>query len=223
MKLNFDQMNRLLFDIKFFISFVFISSSLLINAQPEGFHSVKSQNEVANYLQKYAAEVKSIQSDFKQEKHLEYLDVALQSSGKFWFKSPDKVAWVYNQPYNYTMILNSGKLRMISDKSNVEMDMKGNAIFEQVNNLMLSAVNGNVFGNKDYAVQSFENDSFYLLMLKPNSSALSEMIKEIHLYFEKKRSVVTKIKLIESGSDFSIISFSNLKLNETIDNKVFNP
>jgi outer membrane lipoprotein carrier protein len=209
--------------IRLFSLIVVLIPVSLLNAQPEGFQNVKSQTDVADYLQKYAAEVKSIQSDFKQEKHMEYLDVALQSSGKFWFKNPDKVAWVYNQPFNYTMILNSGKLRMISDKSNLEMDMKGNAIFEQVNNLMLSAVNGNVFGNKDYSVKSYENESFYLLILKPNSSALSEMIKEIHLYFEKKRSVVTKIKLVESGSDYSIITFSNLKLNETFDNKVFNP
>jgi outer membrane lipoprotein carrier protein len=209
--------------LKYAIAIVFLCNSLILCAQPEGYQPVKSQTDVANYLNKYAAEVTSIQSDFNQEKHLEYLDVALQSGGKFWFKSPDKVSWVYNQPYNYTMILNSGKLRMISDKSNMEMDMKGNAVFEQVNSLMLSAVNGKVFGNNDYSVKSFENESFYLLMLKPNSPALSEIIKEIHLYFEKKRSVVTKIKLIESGSDFSIISFSNLKINETFDNKIFNP
>jgi len=208
---------------KYKISFVFLFFCIIVSAQPDGYQAVKSQTDLAAYLKKYAAEIKTIQSDFKQEKHLEYLDVALQSNGKFRFKSPDKVAWVYNQPYSYTMILNSGKLRMISDNSNVEMDMKGNAIFEQVNSLMLAAVNGNVFGNKDYTVKAFENDLYYLLMLKPVSPALSEMIKEMDLYFEKKRSVVTKIKLIESGSDYSIISFSNLKINETFDDKVFNP
>lgn len=209
--------------LKYTTVIVFLIYSHILCSQPDGYQSVNSQTEVVNYLEKYATEVKSIQSDFKQEKHLEYLDVALQSGGKFWFKSPDKVSWVYSQPYNYTMILNSGKLMMISDKSNIEMDMKGNAIFEQVNNLMLSAVNGNVFGNKDYSVKSYENESNYLLMLKPNSPALNEMIKEIHLFFEKNRSVVTKIKLIESESDYSIISFSNLKINEAFDNKVFNP
>lgn len=206
------------------ITIILISIGCLhINAQPEGFKTVKTQTDVENFLKKYASEVKSIQSDFNQEKHLEYLDVALQSLGKFWFKSPDKVCWDYRQPYTYTMILNNGKLKMISENTNVEMDMKGNAIFEEVNNLMLSAVNGNVFGNKQYSVKPYENETQYLLILKPNSAALTEMIKEIHLYFEKKKSVVSRIKLVESGSDFSIITFSNQKLNETFDNKVFNP
>lgn len=192
-------------------------------SQTEGFQPIKSQTELASYLKKYAANVNSIESDFKQEKHLEYLESALQSSGKFWFKAPDKVAWIYNNPYQYTMILNSGKLRMISNKSNNEIDMKGNAIFEQVNNLMLSAVNGDISGNKNYTVKSFENEIFYLLILKPVSPALGEMIKEMHLYFEKKRPVVTKIKLVETGSDYSIISFSNLKTNENFDDKIFHP
>jgi outer membrane lipoprotein-sorting protein len=192
-------------------------------AQPVGYQPVKSETEVSSRLKEYAAKLKSVQSTFKQEKHLEYLDVALESGGKFWFQSPDKVRWEYEQPYNYILILNSGKLKMISDKSNNEIDMKGNAVFEQVNNLMVAAVSGNVFDNIDYKVKAFENSGFYLINIKPVSANLSQMIKEMDLYFDKKNYVVTKIKMLESESDYSVITFSNLNLNVPIETKVFNP
>jgi outer membrane lipoprotein-sorting protein len=112
---------------------------------------------------------------------------------------------------------------MISNKSNNEIDMKGNAVFEQVNNLMVAAVSGNVFDNKDYSVKAYENKDFYLIHIKPVSSYLSEMIKEMDLYFDKKNYVVTKIRMVESESDYSMITFTNLTINELIENKVFNP
>jgi outer membrane lipoprotein-sorting protein len=202
---------------------VLMLAATISNAQPTGFHEVNSETEVSVKLKEYAAKQKSIHADFTQEKHLEYLDVALESGGKFWFQSPDKVRWEYNQPYSYILILNSGKLKMISDKSNNEIDMKGNAVFEQVNNLMVAAVSGNVFDNKDYTVKAFENKEYYLINIKPASAYLSQMIKEMDLWFDKKNYVVTKIRMLESKSDYSIITFSNLNLNAPIEAKVFNP
>jgi outer membrane lipoprotein-sorting protein len=202
---------------------ILLLAARISQGQPAGFQKVKSETEISAKLKDYAAKLKSIQADFKQEKHLEYLDVALESGGKFWFESPDKVRWEYNKPYNYILILNSGKLKMISSKSNNEIDMKGNAVFEQVNNLMVAAVSGNVFDNKDYSAIAYENKEYYLINIKPVSSYLSQMIKEIDLYFDKRNYVVTKIRMIESESDYSIITFANLNLNELIENKVFNP
>jgi outer membrane lipoprotein-sorting protein len=209
--------------LKLKIIAILLLTGIISQAQPAGFQLVKSETEVSAKLKEYAAKLTSIHADFRQEKHLEYLDVALESGGKFWFQSPDKVRWEYNQPYNYILILNSGKLKMISDKSNNEVDMKGNAVFEQVNNLMVSSVSGNVFDNKDYTVKAFENKEYYLINIKPVSAYLSQMIKEMDLYFDKKNYVVTKIRMFESESDFSVITFTNLNLNVPIETKIFNP
>jgi outer membrane lipoprotein-sorting protein len=59
--------------------------------QPVGYQQVKLETDISVKLKDYASKLKSIQSDFRQEKHLEYLDVALESGGKFWFAAPDKV------------------------------------------------------------------------------------------------------------------------------------
>jgi len=209
--------------LKFKILIILVLIGKNSQSQPAGFQPVRSETEIAAKLKDYSAKLKSIQSDFKQEKHLEYLDVALQSGGKFWFETPDKVRWEYNQPYNYILVLNSGKLKLISNKSNNEIDMKGNAVFEQVNNLMVAAVSGNVFDNKDYSVKAYENKDFYLINIKPLSNYLSQMIKEMDLYFDKKNYVVTKIKMLESETDYSIITFSNLNIDAPIESKVFNP
>lgn len=88
-------------------------------------------------MKEYADKLKTITSDFQQLKHLQYLDAALESGGKFWYRSPNSVRWEYTRPCKYILILNNGKLKVISDNSNTEVDMKGNAIFDQVNNIMM--------------------------------------------------------------------------------------
>jgi outer membrane lipoprotein-sorting protein len=112
---------------------------------------------------------------------------------------------------------------MISENSKTELDLKGNAVFEQVNNIMIVSVSGNILDNKDYGIQVFENSKFYLIPMKPTSQAISALISQMELYVDKNSYSVTKIKMVESGSDYSEISFSNLIINEEFDEGLFTP
>jgi len=201
----------------------FFTFSAIAFNQPAGFTPVKSASDFSSKMKDYASKLTCIKSNFVQEKHLQYLDAALESEGKFWYKTPNKVRWEYTKPYKYILVLNNGKLKMISESSKTELDMKGNAIFEQVNNIMIASVSGNILDNKDYGIQVFENTRFYLILMKPTSQAISTLISQMELYVDKNSYSVTKIKMIESGSDYSEISFSNLIINEEFDEGLFTP
>jgi outer membrane lipoprotein-sorting protein len=206
-----------------FLLIVLFSLNAFDFAQPAGYSPIKSESDFSSKMKEYAAKLTCIKSNFVQEKHLQYLDAALESEGKFWFKTPNKVRWEYTKPYKYILVLNNGKLKMISENSKTELDMKGNAIFEQVNNIMIASVSGNILDNKDYGIQVFENSKFYLILMKPTSQAISTLISQMELYVDKYSYSVTKIKMVESGSDYSEISFSNLIINEEFDEGLFTP
>jgi outer membrane lipoprotein-sorting protein len=191
--------------------------------QPNGYIPLKSDNDFSVKLKVYATNLKTINSNFIQEKHLQYLDTELESGGVFWFKEPDKVRWEYTQPFKYILVLNNGKVTMKSEDSNNEFNMKGNAIFDQVNNLIIASVSGNILSIKDYELQVLENDNTYLVILKPMSQYLKDLINQMELFIDKQTYAVTKIRMSEIGSDFSLISFSNIRINEDIEDNIFTP
>lgn len=192
-------------------------------AQSDKFESIASNDELNKHLQEFSDNLTSIQCDFTQVKKLHYLEVDLESSGKFWFQSPDKVRWEYRDPYNYIVLLNEGKLNLISDNNENEIDMRSNEIFEEINALIISAVSGDIFDNSRYSVKAFENDAYYKIDLKPVSSSIATMIEQMELYVDKKNYSISKIKMTEPSSDFSLISFTNQKFNDPLPKNIFLP
>lgn len=199
-----------------------LSGAMLV-AQENKYTSLPADDELASRLQEFSKNLTTIQCDFSQVKKLQYLEVDLTSSGKFWFKSPDKVRWEYMEPYKYIVLLNEGKLNLISENNENEIDMRSNEIFEEINTLIISAVSGNIFNNPDYSVKAFENNAFYKIELKPVSSSIAMMIQQMELYFDKENYSVSKIKMIEPSSDYSLISFTNQQFNDPLPENIFTP
>lgn len=205
-----------------YIILVFLSCKSVI-AQTDEYIRITKNDELVTKIQEFSKNLTSIQCDFTQVKILQYLEVDLESSGKFWFKSPDKVRWEYREPYKYIVLLNEGKLNLISENNENEIDMRSNEIFEEINALIISAVSGNIFNNPNYSVMPFENNSFYKIELKPISSSITMMIEQMELYFDKKNYSVSKIKMIEPSSDYSLISFTNQQFNDPLPENIFLP
>lgn len=192
-------------------------------AQPEGYTKLSDPQKFESDLKKVSAELNSIKADFVQTKQMQFLDTELKSGGKFWFKNPDKVRWEYTSPYTYTVIINEGKLNLISEDSENEFDMSSSEVFQQVNELMLAAVSGNIFSNSQYNTKGFESSKFYLVLLTPETDHVSELIKTIELYFDKNSLRVVQMRMVEPNSDFSLITFTNQLINEIIEDNTFKP
>ncbi len=198
-------------------------STVTAMTQPEGYSEVGNNSEFARQLQTTTAATKSIRSDFSQEKYMQYLDITLKSSGKFWYEAPDKVRWEYQEPFGYKVIINSGKLSLISDDSENQFEMNRSALFEQVNKLMMSAITGDIGANDEYSAKLYAGKEFYLAVLVPADETVKQMIGSMELYFDKTEYMVRKIKIVEANGDYSLITFTNQHFNGKIDASVFIP
>ena len=192
-------------------------------AQPPGFTKLSSIETVKEQMRVVGASQKTIQSTFTQVKKMEYLDIAIQSSGSFWYSAPSQVRWEYTSPYDYTIIISDGKLSLISGDSKNEFNLDNSEMFQQINSLMLGSVTGNIFESDDYEIVVFENNTYYLFMLKPDANFMEGIITSIEMMLEKKSGIVTRIKMIEAEDNYSEISFSNIKINEPVSEKIFIP
>ncbi|MBN1599205.1 MAG: outer membrane lipoprotein carrier protein LolA [Bacteroidales bacterium] len=207
----------------FFFTCLLFPHIPILKAQPKGYTAVTNEEQFSIQLNKFTSDLQTIQAEFTQEKHLQYLETGLKSKGMFWFKSPNSVRWEYHAPYEYILLLNDGKLKMISESSSNEFDTRNNEMFKQVNDMILGAVSGKIYQQDNYDINTFENNDRYLVVLKPSADYIKELIDKIELYFDKKNYTVVEIKMIEVSNDYTVIRFSNQLINEILPENIFSP
>lgn len=198
-----------------------ICSFGIANAQEEGFETVQDPKLVGAKLNNMSEKLTTIESDFIQQKHMTYLSVTVESKGKFWYKKENQMRWEYTEPYNYLVLISDGKVTIDDGGKNSEFKVKGNKIFEQINEIISSSVRGNIMDDGRFEVSLFQNAEYYMVKLLPKSEEIKQVITEMYMYFDKNAVSVSKIKMVEKSGDYTLIIFENKKLNEPIPASVF--
>ncbi len=193
----------------------------LLLAQESDYKIPDNPEELGKKLNEMANSLHTIEADFVQEKHMDFLQMAIKSKGKFYFKKNNQLRWEYNDPYLYVIIINDGKLIIHDEGKNTEIKVKGNKIFQQVNDIIIASVKGEIMDDDRFNVTLLENQDYYLVKLLPKASEMSEIIKEMHMFFDKETISVSKIKMVEPTNDYTLINFKNKKINEPISSDIF--
>lgn len=203
--------------ILIFISILSITSF----AQTNNFKKVINTKAIAQKLNKASKNTKSIDSDFKQYKHLDILENDMISIGHFSFVANDKVRWEYNTPYKYIIIMNGSSMWINDGRKTKKYDTNSNKIFKEINDLMIGMLQGKILNSNKFNLEFFESKSEILAKLTPKSSEMNDFLSTMNLYFSKTDYNVTKIIMDESSGDFTKIVFSNRKTNIEIPNSKF--
>jgi outer membrane lipoprotein-sorting protein len=187
----------------------------------QDFKPVANFDKVQSEINQTAESIKTIKSNFVQEKQLSFLTQPVKSEGLFWYKKEDRLRWEYTQPFKYLILFNGNEV-VIKDGINTNVfDANSNALFKQINDLMLGAVKGDLGKNKDFSFTLNESSKQYQLLLKPTNENMKKYVAAVEIYFQKSDLAVSSIKIIESTGDFTKITFYDRKFNEPIDEKTF--
>lgn len=187
------------------------------------FKSVKDTVALKAKIDNMSKQTTSIESDFTQVKNISMLSEKITSKGHFWFlyqiagaQKTNNLRWEYTTPYQYTIVINKDKI-LIKDEAKIKKyDMNSNKVFKEVNDIMISCVNGTVLNSNKFKIAYFENENGYKLELIPSQKAMKESLKKINMYFDKNVTSVVKLEMQEPGDDLTTIDFSNKKLNAPI-------
>jgi outer membrane lipoprotein-sorting protein len=192
-----------------------------VYAQYPGYKTVADATAFRKKAQEYTKKTNSLESDFKQVKHLSMLTENSVSKGKFWFKKDNLLRWEYKEPVQYLIVLNSGKAYIKDNGKVKKFDMNSNRIFKQVNELMLAAIKGDIMESADYKITYFEGSDSFLAELSPLQKNMKEYVKNILIYFDKKDFSVSKFRMTELSGDYTEVEFSNKKTNLPFENSIF--
>ncbi len=204
------------------IDFLLFTATLTAQTH-SGFKNVADVIIVKEGVRKASAEMNSLSSKFIQEKHLTMMDEVLISKGRFLFKKENNIRWEYTTPIRYAIIIRGDRFVINNDGKISEFDTGSNRLFKEINNMILMAISGNFVDNPDFKASFFENDTFYLVSLKPQNERLGDILQSIDIYFDKKDFGVRKVKFVEPGDDFTLIVFTDQRVNVDIPDGQFIP
>jgi outer membrane lipoprotein-sorting protein len=199
--------------------FLFLVFPFIVFSQ--NFKQVKDTLALKTKIESMSKTTTSIESDFIQEKNLSMLSEKIISKGHFIFKKDNLLRWEYNSPTKYLIVINKDKIMIKDEKKTTKYDMNSNKVFKEINDIMLSCVQGTIFKSNKFKTAYFENDKYYKLELLPQAKNMKETFKKINLYFDKSVTSVAKMEMIEASEDVTSIDFSNKKLNAPITENVF--
>jgi len=184
---------------------------------------MRNINKFLNRIEKESENTLSISSDFIQKKHLSFISNDVISKGKLYFKKDNLLRWEYYKPYKYIMVLNGGKI-FIKDNDQVSsFDIHSSKMFTEINDIMLSAITGEIFKDKTkFTPAFFETNNEYKVKLNVISGDMKKYLEKIVLYFSKHDYSLTRLQMIESNNDATDIIFLNRILNNEIPDKIFN-
>jgi outer membrane lipoprotein-sorting protein len=205
------------------IIYLFLVCTASVGFAQATLKSVKDTVALKNKIDNMSKQTSSIESDFTQVKNISMLSEKITSKGHFWFLNQEvkgqkinNLRWEYTTPYQYTIVINKDKILIKDEAKTKKYDMNSNKVFKEINDIMVSCVNGTVLNSNKFKISYFENDNGYKLELLPTQKAMKESLKKINMYFDKNVTSVVKLDMQEPGDDLTTIDFSNKKLNAPI-------
>jgi len=174
-------------------------------------------------LSMQAQDIQTIQSDFVQKKRLAIFNEVLVSKGRFAFQRPGNLLWEYLEPSRSGFILRgkqgwqwdaaTGRTKAFSTASSPEME----AVTGQI-------VAWTTFDLKwlrsRYNIEVASANPL-VLRLSPTGQGVKKFLDHMLVQFKSDTRAIHSIELYEADGDWTRITFTAPRLNETLEDKRF--
>ncbi len=171
-------------------------------------------------IKQNAQNIRSIQADFVQEKHMKILIKPLISEGKLYFSTPQSLRWEYTRPIRSILVMHNEDIKryvmssegMIEDSSAALQAMQ--VFLEEIS----SWIQGDFEKNPDFTATLQPSG---IILLKPKNSAMMNFIEKIALKLTDTPGVIESATIYETPTTYTLIKFNNTKINQKINESVF--
>jgi len=168
--------------------------------------------------------LQSLQSDFIQTKQLSYMDKAIRSTGKLYFKAPGKIRWEYLSPTNYVVIFDGQTMHTIEDGRTKSTNLAANRRTQGFNNLLVSSLQGgDMLDESRFDITYSRDKTDFIALLTPKDKGLSRYIRQVELIFDGTSLLLTRVTLTDPAGDSTQLAFTNQRKDVPIADTIFQP
>src|SRR5690606_2479617 len=124
------------------------------------------------------------------------------------------------KPFKYAVFFKNNTLHINYEGKKSNIDIGSSKMFSQLNGLIVSSINGDMFDESKFSIQYFKTSKDRLVHFSPKDENFAKYIKTFHMTFNEKGDVI-EVRMIEPSDDYTRIVFTNKVLNQPIDEAVF--
>ena len=182
----------------------------------------QSEADIIKQIDRANAEMKSLECDFVQTKHLKLLNDKMVSYGKMYYQQPSLLRWEYTKPYTYVFILNSNQVLLKNAQREDVVDVNNNKMFKEIVRLMMGSVVGSCLSDeKSFDVKITTLNDEWIATLIPLKRDMKQMWTKLVLHFDIAKKSVSKVEMCEPSGDYTTIELKNIRQNVAINSAVF--
>lgn len=184
--------------------------------------TAQQKQTVIGKINRAASGLKSMSCTFTQTKFLSLLSDKMVSTGKMYYRRPNKLRWEYTNPYQYLFIFNGNKVYVGNKSRKDVIDTNNNKIFKEVARIMMSTVTGTALSNSsDFAIDVADVNTKWQITLVPKKKEMKKMFSKIVLSFNKSNLMISEINIYEKNNDRTNIKLNNIKNNSAVNETLF--
>jgi len=186
-----------------------------IAAKPDRHDSL---DEVVKRVQAQQKQTRTIQADFRQQKTVALLSKPESSSGRFVYSAPNNVLWSYDAPKRIQMLITNGVLTTyyldLNKAERVEVKRYQDRIFKYMG---ASGAIDDLATFFNFTFSNVADKPEYVLDLAPKTRGIAKRVKHIKIWIDKQTSFTTKFEYTEADGDLTRYEFSNVRINQPVD------
>lgn len=165
-------------------------------------------------------QLRSVKSDFIQEKHLKILARPIISTGTFTFQAPQSLRWEYQKPLHSILLMHGGKVKKFIERDGQLTEEKGmpldsmQVVLAEITNWL----DGRFTDNAMFTV-SFPDKK--TIKLTPKDQGIAALISTIELKLGDQAGLLDAVTIFEGPDSSTRLIFTNRILNQEIPVSLF--
>jgi outer membrane lipoprotein-sorting protein len=169
------------------------------------------------------AGIVSIKAEFTQHKHLKILTKPLVSQGRFYFQKPDSIRWEYSSPVKSILLMHQGNVKRYTLGSRGLVEDSSQALSSmQVVVQEIGLWSQGRFTESDHFTAELKGGKERKIILTPKEKAFAAIISRIEITpSSEQKGAIKSVKIVESEGNYTLLKFTDVKINEKIGESVF--
>lgn len=174
-------------------------------------------------LEQTAGAVRTLSSDFTQEKHLSMFKTVLTSKGRFYFSKPDLLRWELTTPVASGFVLKGDKGKRWHERTGrtENFQISQEPVMKLVSEQLFAWARADFkWLNKEYRITVL-GEAPVALKLEPRSTAVAGFLHHLLINFSSDGRYVRSVELHEKDGDYTRIKFVNTAVNKQLPADIF--
>ena len=170
-------------------------------------------------LEAQSSRLKTLKTDFVQEKNLAAFRHTLTLRGRIFMERGGRLAWHVDEPVRYSVLITDKVIRQWDEETRQarEIPLSGNPMLRTALDQISVWFNGDYTAAlKEYEVALLQEKPVVIRFTPKPAALTARVLQSIELRFRANEEYLEHILILEAGGDSTLIRFENTILNSPL-------